>query len=65
MYEKASTVAVCIDHGAEIDKENNNGVTPLMAAARDGYTEIVNMLLEAGADHSQVDESTIPVVVRV
>ena len=34
----------------------NNDVTPLMAAARDGYTEIVKLLLAAGADHFQVDE---------
>ena len=39
-----------------MDKPNNNDVTPLMAAARDGYTEIVQMLLKAGADHFQVDE---------
>ena len=36
--------------------ENNNGVTPLMAAARDGCTEIVKQLLAAGADYAQVDE---------
>ena len=42
--------------GSEIDKANNNGVTPLMAAARDGFTNIVKMLLEAGADFAQVDE---------
>ena len=56
MYEKASTVGVCLKAGAEVDKHNNNGVTPLMAAARDGYTAIVLLLLEAGADHGQVDE---------
>jgi hypothetical protein len=39
-----------------VDKENNNGVTPLMAAARDGFTAIVLKLLAAGADYAQVDE---------
>mgnify|MGYP002863661192 CR=1 FL=1 len=39
-----------------MDKPNNNDVTPLMAAARDGYTAIVVKLLEAGADVAQVDE---------
>ena len=29
---------------------------PLMAAARDGFTEIVRNLLVAGADYRQVDE---------
>ena len=39
-----------------VDKENNNGVTPLMAAARDGFTAIVLKLLAAGGDYAQVDE---------
>ena len=36
MYNKEDVVAVCIKAGAAVDKENNNAVTPLMAAARDG-----------------------------
>jgi hypothetical protein len=56
MYQRAN----CVDHllkaKAEVDKPNNNDVTPLMAAARDGYTEIVKLLLAAGANHFQVDE---------
>ena len=39
-----------------VDKANKNGVTPLMAAARDGFTSIVKLLLAAGADVHQVDE---------
>jgi hypothetical protein len=56
MYGKPAAVAVLLKAGAEVDKENNNGVSPLMAAARDGYTGIVNQLLAAGADFTQVDE---------
>jgi ankyrin repeat protein len=56
MYDKATVVALCLEKGAKVDMENNNGVTPLMAAARDGLTAIVKMLLEAGADAYQVDE---------
>ena len=56
MYNKDTVVALCIEKGAKVDMENNNGVTPLMAAARDGLTGIVKMLLEAGADPYQVDE---------
>ena len=37
-------------------QENINGVSPLMAAARDGLTPIVGKLLEAGADSTQIDE---------
>jgi ankyrin repeat protein len=49
-------VALLLEAGAEADMENNNGVTPLMAAARDGCTDIVKQLLAAGADYAQVDE---------
>ena len=56
MYQRVD----CVDHllkaKAEVDKPNSNSVTPLMAAARDGYTAIVKLLLEAGADFAQVDE---------
>ena len=56
MYNKEEVVAACIERGASVDKPNNNDVTPIMAGARDGYTAIVQMLLESGADPFQVDE---------
>ena len=56
MYEQESAVALLLKAGSVVDQENNNGVTPLMAAARDGYTAIVKLLLAAGADYAQVDE---------
>ena len=56
MYNQEAVVALCIEKGATVDMENNNGVTPIMAGARDGFTAIVKMLLEAGADAFQVDE---------
>jgi ankyrin repeat protein len=56
MYEKKEAVAFLLGAGAVPDKENSNGVTPLMAAARDGYSDIVKQLLVAGADVTQVDE---------
>ena len=37
MY-KEEICAVCIEADVEVDKPNNNGVTRLMAAARDGVT---------------------------
>ena len=39
-----------------IDMLDDKHRTPLMAAARDGYTAIVSLLLAAGADYAQVDE---------
>ena len=62
MYEQEALVEMLIAAGSEVppkdyvDKENNNGVTALMAAARDGFTSIVMKLLAAGADYAQVDE---------
>ena len=50
MYEQLDAVALLIGEGSVVDQENNNGVTPLMAAARDGFTAIVKLLLEAGAE---------------
>ncbi|MBR3925186.1 MAG: ankyrin repeat domain-containing protein [Akkermansia sp.] len=35
--------------GIEVNKPNNDGQTPLQLATREGYTEIVRMLNEAGA----------------
>ncbi len=61
-YEQEELVELLIAEGADVppkdyvDKANNNGVTPLMAAARDGFTSIVLKLLAAGADFAQVDE---------
>jgi ankyrin repeat protein len=56
MYEQESAVKLFLGAGSQVDQANNNGVTPLMAAARDGFTPIVKLLLEAGADYNQVDE---------
>ena len=44
MYNQEAVVAMCIEKGATVDKENSNGVTPIMAGARDGFTAIVTTL---------------------
>ena len=38
------------DQGAEIDKADNCGDTPLMVAASRGHTSVVSWLLQRGAD---------------
>ncbi len=50
----AAQVKQLIDDGADVN-ELNNGDAPLVMAAYKGYTEIVRMLLEAGADVRAVD----------
>ena len=47
---QVGSVRVLLDHGARIDAPGGGGVTPLIMAAGYGYTPIVRMLLDAGAD---------------
>lgn len=39
-----------LDAGAHPDPFDDEGLTPLMVAARDGHTDLVKLLLKAGAD---------------
>jgi len=42
-------VEILISGGADVNVKNNDGKTPLTIAGEEGYTEIVNLLLENGA----------------
>ncbi len=46
--------------GANIEKKDHNGMTPLMWAAKKGYVEVVKLLLDKGADweHTNDDNKT-------
>jgi ankyrin repeat protein len=44
-----------IQQGVNVNTLDTNGDAPLIQAAYEGYTEIVRLLLEAGADVSVVD----------
>jgi ankyrin repeat protein len=46
-----------IEHGADVNQENEFGWTPLHSAAKYGQDRIVAMLLEAGADLNAKTES--------
>jgi ankyrin repeat protein len=48
-------VAKLIEQGAEVSRADANGDSPLIMAAYKGYTEIVKLLLEAGADVAALD----------
>jgi ankyrin repeat protein len=39
-----------LEHGADVDAQDNDGDTPLIWAATEGYSGLVNMLLDAGAN---------------
>ncbi|AFM25094.1 ankyrin repeat domain-containing protein [Desulfomonile tiedjei] len=39
-----------LDHGADVNAQATNGVTPLMKASCEGYDDLVRLYLEKGAD---------------
>ena len=51
-FEAASAddVRACLDAGADVAARDEDGLTPLHLAARDGTPEVVTALLDAGAD---------------
>ncbi len=51
----ADRVRKLIAQGADVDERDANGDAPLIIAAYKGYTNILRLLLEAGADVSVVD----------
>mmetsp|Transcript_7122 Transcript_7122/g.13544 ORF Transcript_7122/g.13544 Transcript_7122/m.13544 type:complete len:533 (-) Transcript_7122:82-1680(-) len=53
---KAMTILL-LDMGAELELSNKYGITPLMAAARNGNRLTCEALVEAGADWEAVDKS--------
>lgn len=48
-------VKMLLEYGAPVDEQNCNGETPLQLAAVNWYSEIVHMLLEAGANVNLCD----------
>jgi ankyrin repeat protein len=48
MYDKI--VGMLLDAGADINKKDERGLTPLQLAASKGSQKIVSMLLDKGAD---------------
>ena len=53
-------VGELIKVGANIEKKDHNGMTPLMWASKKGYAEVVKLLLDKGADweHTNDDNKT-------
>jgi hypothetical protein len=46
-----AAVISLLAHGASVNQQTGEGVTPLICAASTGHVEVVSALLEAGADH--------------
>ena len=49
------TLQAIISHGADVNATNKNNLTALMIACMKGNIDVINVLLNAGADHSIVD----------
>ena len=48
-----------LQHGADVDAVDNDGVTPLMRASFGGHLRVVQLLLTRGADTSLRDRDGI------
>jgi ankyrin repeat protein len=49
-YFKDGIFRLLLEHGADINVQDNNGRTPLYVASLNGGLEVVRLLLELGAD---------------
>jgi ankyrin repeat protein len=54
-HNDAAAVKTLIARGVDVSEVDANGDAPLVIAAYEGHTEIVRLLLEAGADVTAVD----------
>ena len=54
----AATASALLEAGAKVDARDKDGYTPLMMAARDGRTEVVQVLIAHHADVGAKDAST-------
>jgi len=48
-------IGLLIALGLNVNTHNHDGITPLMVAAKEGYTKVVSMLITAGADINTQD----------
>ena len=52
-----TVAAALLDHKAEVDARDDNGMTPLLVAALSGHREIAALLLDHGADREARDSA--------
>ena len=57
IQKKFEAIDLLIEHGADIDAQNADGRTPLMLASVKGDTELVDYLLDYGAERNIKDKT--------
>lgn len=57
LFDPVPFATALIDKGASVGTANEEGVTPLMYAARGGTPDLVKLLIEAGADPNRGDNA--------
>ena len=53
-------VGLLLEGGADVNKANNFGTTPLITASENGHAEVVRLMLNAGVDVNQANRSVTP-----
>jgi ankyrin repeat protein len=48
--ERLATIKLLVEHGADVNWACNHGITPLMVAANFGVTDLIEYLVDEGAD---------------
>jgi ankyrin repeat protein len=46
----AGVVHMLLEHGADVNARNKNGLTPFVLASQGGHEEIMHVLVQHGAD---------------
>ena len=63
-YGNTKVIKDLINAGADVNKADNFGKTPLYTAYFNGKLEVIEVLLKAGADINKVDEEGITPLYR-